>query len=145
MRILLFIATNLAVLILLSIVFNLLGLEGILAANGVDLNLGALLVMCAVFGFGGAMISLFLSKWMARRGAGVQLIEQPATATNSGCWTPWRNWPARPVSACRRWASSLAGRQCFRHRLESQQCPGSRKRGLAAALSARGSARGHGP
>ena len=56
MRILLFLATNIAVLVLVSLVFNLLGLEGILAANGVDLNLGALLVMCAVFGFGGAQL-----------------------------------------------------------------------------------------
>lgn len=77
MRILLFLATNMAVLVLVSIVFNLLGLEGILAANGVDLNLGPLLVMCAVFGFGGSMISLFLSKWMAKRSTGAYVIEQP--------------------------------------------------------------------
>ena len=77
MRILLFLGTNIAVLVLVSIVFNLLGLQGILAANGVDLNLGALLVMCAVFGFGGSLISLFLSKWMAKRSAGVQIIVQP--------------------------------------------------------------------
>ena len=55
MRILLFLATNMAVLVLVSIVFNLLGLQGILAENGVDLNLGALLVFCAVFGFGPTM------------------------------------------------------------------------------------------
>ncbi len=77
MRILLFLGTNLAVLVLVSIVFNMLGLQGILDANGVDLNLGALLVMCAVFGFGGSMISLFLSKWMAKRGTGTRIIEQP--------------------------------------------------------------------
>ena len=77
MRILLFLATNMAVLVLVSIVFNLLGIEGILAANGVDLNLGALLVFCAVFGFGGSLISLFLSKWMAKRGTGTYIIEQP--------------------------------------------------------------------
>ena len=77
MRILLFLGTNMAVLVLVSIVFNMLGLQGILAANGVDLNLGALLVMCAVFGFGGSLISLFLSKWMAKRSTGTQLIEQP--------------------------------------------------------------------
>ena len=77
MRILLFLATNIAVLVLVSIVFNLLGLEGVLAQNGVDLNLGALLVMCAVFGFGGSLISLFLSKWMAKRGTGAYVIEQP--------------------------------------------------------------------
>ena len=77
MRILLFLATNIAVLVLVSIVFNLLGLQGILAENGVDLNLGALLVMCAVLGFGGSLISLFLSKWMAKRGTGTYIIEQP--------------------------------------------------------------------
>ena len=77
MRILLFLATNLAVLVLVSIVFNLLGMEGILAANGVDLNLGALLIFCAVFGFGGSLISLFLSKWMAKRGTGTYIIESP--------------------------------------------------------------------
>jgi heat shock protein HtpX len=76
MRILLFLATNFAVLILVSIVFNLLGLDGILAANGVDLNLGSLLIFCAVFGFGGSLISLLLSKWMAKRSTGTQVIEQ---------------------------------------------------------------------
>jgi heat shock protein HtpX len=78
MRILLFLGTNMAVLVLVSIVFNMLGLQGILAENGVDLNLGALLVMCAVFGFGGSLISLFISKWMAKRGTGAKLIAQPS-------------------------------------------------------------------
>ena len=67
MRILLFLATNMAVLVLVSLVFNLLGLQGILDQNGVDLNLGALLIFCALFGFGGSLISLLLSKWMAKR------------------------------------------------------------------------------
>lgn len=77
MRILLFLGTNLAVLVLVGFVFNLLGLQGILAANGVDLNLPALLIFCALFGFGGSMISLFLSKWMAKRATGTYVIEQP--------------------------------------------------------------------
>ena len=77
MRILLFLATNVAILVLVGIVFNLLGLQGILAENGVDLNLGALLIMCALFGFGGSLISLFLSKWMAKRGTGTRIIETP--------------------------------------------------------------------
>lgn len=77
MRILLFLATNVAVLVLVGIVFNLLGLQGVLDANGVNLNLGSLLVMCAVFGFGGSLISLFMSKWMAKRGTGTYIIEQP--------------------------------------------------------------------
>jgi heat shock protein HtpX len=77
MRILLFLATNMAVLVLVSVVFNLLGFQGILAQNGVDLNLSALLVFCALFGFGGSLISLLLSKWMAKRSTGTQVIEQP--------------------------------------------------------------------
>ena len=77
MRILLFLATNLAVLVLVSIVFNLLGFESILQANGVDLNPSALLVFCALFGFGGSFISLLLSKWLAKRSTGAYIIEQP--------------------------------------------------------------------
>ena len=57
MRILLFLGTNMAVLVLVSIIFNLLGLDGILAANGVDLNLQGLLIFCALFGFGGSFSS----------------------------------------------------------------------------------------
>ncbi len=77
MRILLFLATNLAVMILVSIVFQLLGFQGVLMANGVDLNLQALLVFCGLFGFGGSLISLLLSKWMAKRSTGTLLIDQP--------------------------------------------------------------------
>ena len=77
-RIFLFIATNIAVIALISITFQILGIEGLLAANGVDLNLYALLVMSAVIGFGGSFISLAISKWMAKRSMGVQIIENPA-------------------------------------------------------------------
>lgn len=80
MRILLFLATNFAILLVAGFVLSLLGFDSIMAANGVDLNLSALLVFCAVFGFGGSLISLFLSKWMAKRGTGTQLIEQPRSA-----------------------------------------------------------------
>ena len=76
-RIFLFIATNIAVIALISITFQILGIEGLLAANGVDLNLYALLVMSAVIGFGGSFISLAISKWMAKRSMGVQIIENP--------------------------------------------------------------------
>jgi len=76
-RILLFLATNLAVLVLVSLVFNLLGFNGLLMADGIDLNLSALLVFCGLFGFGGALISLLLSKWMAKRGTGTYVINQP--------------------------------------------------------------------
>ncbi|MGB5339065.1 MAG: protease HtpX [Gammaproteobacteria bacterium] len=81
MRIVLFLATNAAVLVLISIVFQVLGIEGILAENGVDLNLQALLVMSAVIGFGGSFISLAMSKFLAKRSMGVRIIEQPANNT----------------------------------------------------------------
>jgi heat shock protein HtpX len=81
MRIFLFLATNAAVLVLISVVFQIFGIEGILAENGVDLNLQALLVMSAVIGFGGSFISLAMSKMMAKRGMGVQIIEQPSNST----------------------------------------------------------------
>ena len=81
LRIALFLATNMAILVVISIVFSLLGFEGILAENGVDLDLQALLVMSAVIGFSGSFISLLMSKWLAKRSMGVQLIEQPANNT----------------------------------------------------------------
>jgi heat shock protein HtpX len=81
MRIFLFLATNAAILVVVSVVFQLLGLEGVLAQNGVDLNLQALLVMSAVIGFTGSFISLAMSKFLARRSMGVQVIEQPSNRT----------------------------------------------------------------
>lgn len=79
MRILLFLATNMAILLIASITLSLLGFNGFMAANGVDLQLDQLLVFCAVFGFAGSIISLFLSKWMAKKGTGTQIITQPRT------------------------------------------------------------------
>jgi heat shock protein HtpX len=76
-RILLFLGTNIAIVALISVTFRLLGIEGLLAQNNVDLDLNALLIYSAVIGFSGSFISLFLSKWMAKRSMGVQLIEQP--------------------------------------------------------------------
>jgi len=77
LRILLFLGTNVAIIALISITFRLLGIDGLLQANQVDLDLNALLVYSAVIGFSGSLISLFISKWMAKRSMGVQLIEQP--------------------------------------------------------------------
>ncbi|MCG7873306.1 MAG: protease HtpX [Candidatus Thiodiazotropha lotti] len=77
MRIALFLGTNLAILALISITFRLLGIEGLLMQNGVDLDINALLVYSAVIGFSGSLISLFISKWMAKRSMGVQLIQTP--------------------------------------------------------------------
>ena len=80
-RIFLFLATNIAVLVLISIVFHIFGFEGILARNGVQLNYNALLVMSAVIGFGGSFISLAMSKWTAKRAMGVEVIEKPRNQT----------------------------------------------------------------
>jgi heat shock protein HtpX len=76
-RVILFLATNLAIVVLLGIVLRLLGIESLLAANGSDLNLNALLVFSAVVGFAGSLISLALSKTMAKRMMGVRVIQQP--------------------------------------------------------------------
>jgi len=80
-RVLLFLVTNIAVIIVLSIVLNLLGIDRILDEQGVGLNYRNLLVFAAVFGFGGAFISLAISKWMAKRLTGAQVITQPRDAT----------------------------------------------------------------
>ena len=81
MRILLFIATNIAVLVLLSITFSVFGLESYLSSNGVDLNLTSLLMFSAAFGMGGSLISLALSKWIAKRSTGAKVIEAPGSDT----------------------------------------------------------------
>lgn len=78
-RILLFVATNFAVLLVISLVFKLLGFQGLLQANGVDLNLGAVLVWAGLIGFSGSIISLLMSKGMAKRSMGVQVITHPST------------------------------------------------------------------
>ena len=77
-RILLFLATNFAVMALIGVVFQLLGIQGMLQSNGVDLNLQAVMVMSLIVGFSGSIISLFMSKSMAKRSMGVRVIEQPA-------------------------------------------------------------------
>ncbi len=81
MRILLFLATNAAILVVISIVFSVLGLDGILNESGTGLDLTALLVLSAVIGFTGSFISLALSKWSAKRMMGVHIIEQPSNQT----------------------------------------------------------------
>jgi heat shock protein HtpX len=86
LRIALFFATNIAILVVISIVFSLLGLDGILAENQVDLNLQALLVMSAVIGFTGSFISLAISKWMAKRSMGVQVIDPQQPRNDTERW-----------------------------------------------------------
>ncbi len=78
-RILLFVMTNLAVVALLSVVCHLLGIDQFMAARGQSYT--GLLVFAAIFGFGGAIISLLMSKWSAKRMMGVRVITQPADST----------------------------------------------------------------
>ena len=78
-RIVLFLATNLAIVLLLSVTMRLLGVEPYLTANG--LNLTSLLIFAAVMGFGGSLISLAISKWMAKKSMGVRVIETPSSST----------------------------------------------------------------
>jgi heat shock protein HtpX len=72
-RVLLFLATNLAILVVLSIVLSLLGFGGYLGPDG-QLLIGPLVVFCLVWGMGGALISLLISRWVAKRMLGVQLV-----------------------------------------------------------------------
>ncbi|MGB0466576.1 MAG: protease HtpX [Pontibacterium sp.] len=72
MRIVLFLATNMAILIVASITLSLLGID--------RSSLTGMLIMCAMFGFGGSLLSLFISKWMAKKSTGTQIIEQASNA-----------------------------------------------------------------
>ena len=78
-RILLFLGTNLAIVMVLSVTMRLLGVEPYLNANG--LNLTSLLIFTAVMGFGGSFISLAISKWSAKKSMGVHVIETPSNST----------------------------------------------------------------
>ncbi|MEC9482174.1 MAG: protease HtpX [Halomonas sp.] len=78
MRIILFLATNLAVVLVASITLRLLGVEPYLQANG--LNMNSLLIFCFVFGMAGSLVSLFLSKPMAKWSTKTQIIDQPRDA-----------------------------------------------------------------
>lgn len=80
-RILLFIATNLAILIVLSITLRILGVDRILDEQGGGLNFSALLVFSAVLGFSGSLMSLAMSKWSAKQMTGAQVIDIPSNAT----------------------------------------------------------------
>ena len=79
-RVFLLIVTNFAILAVLSVTMQLLGIDSALT-NETGLNLQGLLVFAAMFGFGGAFISLFISKWMAKRSTGAHVIEVPANTT----------------------------------------------------------------
>lgn len=80
-RIALFLLTNIAILLVLSLVLRLLGVDRILDESGSGLNYNSLLVFSAVIGFGGAFMSLAMSKWMAKRSTGAKVVTQPRNAT----------------------------------------------------------------
>ncbi len=82
-RVALFIATNLAVILVLSIVLRLLGVDSILDEKQVGIDYKALLILSAVIGFGGSFISLAISKWMAKRSTGARVITQPSNSAES--------------------------------------------------------------
>ena len=87
-RILLFIGTNLAVIVLLNITMRILGVDRILDAQG-GLDLNALLIFAAVIGFGGAFFSLAISKWSAKRMTGARVIEhEGVSGTAFAVWAP---------------------------------------------------------
>jgi len=76
-RIFLFLITNIAIMVILSITLRILGVESLLMQNGSDLNIDALVIFSGIFGFGGAFISLAISKWMAKRMTGAIVISSP--------------------------------------------------------------------
>jgi heat shock protein HtpX len=78
-RIFLFLVTNIAIMVILSITLRILGIDSLLAQNGSDLNINALVIFSGVFGFGGAFISLAISKWMAKRMTGAVVINNPSS------------------------------------------------------------------
>lgn len=79
-RIFLFLLTNVAVLVVISITLRLLGVDRVLDESG-SINFGSLMVMSAVIGFAGSIVSLFLSKWMAKKSVGAHVIETPQDPT----------------------------------------------------------------
>ena len=74
----LFVLTNIAILTVASLTFSLFGITDALVANGFDP--AGMLLFCALFGFGGAFVSLALSKWMAKRATGAEIIDAPRNA-----------------------------------------------------------------
>ncbi len=78
-RIMLFIMTNIAIMVVLSVTLRLLGVDNVLAENGSDLNIQALVILSGVIGFGGSFISLLISKWMAKRMTGAVVITNPTS------------------------------------------------------------------
>jgi heat shock protein HtpX len=82
-RIALFVLTNVAVLVVISVVLRVLGVDQLLTEQGTGLNLGSLLVFSAVVGFSGSLISLAMSKWIAKKSTGAHVIDTPRNSTEA--------------------------------------------------------------
>ena len=113
-RIVLFLATNLAVMLVMSVVLSALGVDRYLSASG--LNLGSLMVFSLVVGFTGAIFSLLISKPMAKWSTGARVIDAPSSSTEL-----WLVDTVRRLSAARRHrhagSRGVRGRgQCLCHR-----------------------------
>ncbi len=121
-RIALFLATNLAVILVLSVVLRLLGVDSILDERNAGINYQSLLVLSLVIGFGGSFISLAISKWMAKRSTGARVITQPSNATES--WLLKRR-RAAGAAGRNRYARSgylrFSGHERVRHRRAPQR------------------------
>ena len=108
-RVVLFLVTNLAIVLTLSIILSLLGVGRYIGPNGLDL--GSLAIFCFVWGMGGAFISLQMSRWSAKRMTGVRLVNgRTGDPTPTGCTAPSSSSPGRPTCRCPRSASTIRRR-----------------------------------
>ncbi len=92
-RVFLFVLTNIAIMVMVSIVLAVLGQLGVLGVAG---SHGGLLVICAVWGFGASLVSLLLSRWMAKRAMGVKLVTPDARDADAQ-WLSRHRVPPRPA------------------------------------------------
>lgn len=109
-RILLFLATNLAIVLTVSLILNLLGIGGYLGPNGQP-TIPQLAVFCFIWGMVGSFISLQISRWVAKRAMGVELVDG-RTGNDALDWlkTRWRRSPDGRICRCLRWASIAPAR-----------------------------------
>ena len=114
-RIFLLIVTNFAVLAVLGVTMQLLGIDRMLAQD-TGLNLTGLLLMAALFGFGGSFISLLISKWMAKMATGAHVIEAPSNATERWLVDTVKRQADKSVSACPRSPSTTRPRSTLSRR-----------------------------
>jgi heat shock protein HtpX len=132
-RIFLYLATNLAIVLVLGITLRLLGFERILDEQGVGLDINSLLLFAAVFGFGGSFISLAISRWMAKRATGAKVIETASNASEQGLLgTVRRQAEAVGIGMPEVAIYDAPRRECFCHRYVAQQCPGGGKHRIVA-------------